>query len=277
MTTINKSPTQTIKTRFWEEEANPDNPFAEEACFCAGYDVYGDLLGKISWFEYLYLQIKGEKISPSNAELFENLAISLANPGPRDQSVRAAMSAGVGGSTPASAIMAALAVGAGQYNGARELFLASKMWESNRQDLELWTSNLRDFPKKGKRQDIWPEMEHPPGFDTYGTQCPKPVQQILDCLCDHTEKNSALRWLKTNQPALQEAARHPISKIAVAAAAMKDLDFTPEEAEMLYLMLRLPGVIAHTLERNDFGWREHPFPRDGINLLPLEMKDSKTI
>lgn len=282
MTTINKSPTQTIKTHFWKEEANPNDPFTEEACYCAGYDVYGDLLGKISWFEYLYLQIKGEKISPDDAKLFELLAIALANPGPRDHSVRAALSAGVGGSTPASAIMAALAVGAGQYNGARELFLASKMWESNGQDLTLWTNSLREFPKKEKRQDIWPQMEHPPGFDPYSTRCPKPVQQILDCLCrqaekDDTKKHSALLWVKNNQPALQEATHQPISKITVAAAALKDLGFTPEEAEMLYLLLRLPGVIAHTLERNDFGWREHPFPRDGINLLPLEMKDSDSI
>ncbi|MFC1749128.1 citryl-CoA lyase, partial [Pseudomonadota bacterium] len=220
----------------------------------------------ISWFEYLYLQIKGKRLSNTQSKLFEQLAIALSNPGPRDHSVRAAMNAGVGGSTPASALMAALAIGAGQYGGARELFLISQMWHSYDKDIDLWIKSLKEFPQKEERLDIWPQMEHPPGFQPYGKSSSTIVKQILDCLYHHADKDGALSWLKSNQDILETAAGLPLSKTAVAAAAMNDLGFSPEESEMLYLLLRLPGVVAHTLERNEFGWREHPFAHDGIQL-----------
>src|SRR5690606_40818314 len=52
-----------------------------------------------------------------------------------DLSVRAAMNAGVGGSTRASALMAALAVGAGNLGGGREVYLCVALWQSLGSDL----------------------------------------------------------------------------------------------------------------------------------------------
>ena len=46
---------ETITTKIWFEEEEPDNPFAAKTSYCSGYDVYGELLGKISWSEYIYL------------------------------------------------------------------------------------------------------------------------------------------------------------------------------------------------------------------------------
>jgi citrate synthase len=45
----------------------------------------------------------------------------------------------------------------------------------------------------------------------------------------------------------------------VAAAAMIDLGFSPGEAEMLTLLLRLPGAAAHALEQGRQGFRRFPF------------------
>ncbi|MEE8428226.1 MAG: citryl-CoA lyase, partial [Gammaproteobacteria bacterium] len=115
---------EVIHTRIWEEEPEPDNPFAARACYCCGYDVYGDLLGKAGWSEYLYLLFRGERPNEAQARLLEGLAVILANPGLRDHGVRAAMNGGVGGSTHAACLMAALAVGAGQLGGGREVVLA---------------------------------------------------------------------------------------------------------------------------------------------------------
>jgi citrate synthase len=46
---------KTIRTRIWQEEAEPDNAFAAISGHCHGYDVYGDLLKQASWIEYLFL------------------------------------------------------------------------------------------------------------------------------------------------------------------------------------------------------------------------------
>ena len=36
----------TLRTGIWQEEAEPDNPFAARIARCHGYDVYGQVLGR---------------------------------------------------------------------------------------------------------------------------------------------------------------------------------------------------------------------------------------
>jgi citrate synthase len=45
----------------------------------------------------------------------------------------------------------------------------------------------------------------------------------------------------------------------VAAATLHELGFTPEQGEILYLFLRLPGAAVHALEQREYGWRKIPF------------------
>ena len=52
----------------------------------------------------------------------------------------------------------------------------------------------------------------------------------------------------------------------VAAAALFDLGFTAEQAEMLFLLLRLPGAAAHALEQQALGWRKFPFIGSRVEL-----------
>ncbi|SDY92707.1 citrate synthase [Collimonas sp. OK242] len=247
----------TIHSSIWQEEAEADNPFVAAACYCRGYDVYGDLLGKISYIEYLYLLFKGERPEPAAIAVLEILAVVLANPGPRDPSVHAAMAAGVGGSTAASVLMAALAVGAGSHGGAREVFLALEAWKNNGTELATWRSRLA-CPVAPTRLQVWPEPEHPPGFDPYGKRCANPVRQALAHLVEIMPAG-CLAWLAQEREALETAAGHPLAMTGVAAAAFADLDFSASEGEMLTLLLRLPGAAAHALEQGKQGFRQFPF------------------
>ena len=247
----------TIRSSIWREEPELDNPFAAAACYCRGYDVYGDLLGKARYIEYLYLLFKGERPTPNAIAILEILAVALANPGPRDLSVHAAMAAGVGGSTAASVLMAALAVGAGSYGGAREVFLALEEWKNNGTELETWRSRLAS-PVPPTRMQVWPEPEHPPGFDPYGKHCANPVHQTLSKLAEHMPAGR-LAWLAQERAVLETAAGHPLAMTGVAAAALADLGFSAAEGEMLTLLLRLPGAAAHALEQGKQGFRHFPF------------------
>jgi citrate synthase len=255
---------EAIHTRIWKEIPEPDNPFAASVCLCAGYDVYGDLLGKASWIEYLYLLIKQERPTKSQASLLEGLAIALANPGPRDPAVHAAMSGGAGGSTHASCLMAALAVGAGQLGGAHEVALAMEYWQTCGRDLGSW-QNLLKTPPKEERVDVWQPIEHPPGFDPHGASCTAPVRQTLAFLAQRSPGES-LRWLQSFRPELESIADCPLAMTGVAAAGFADLEFTPEQGEMLFLLLRLPGAAAHALEQRHYGWRHFPFFARGLKL-----------
>lgn len=81
---MSKEENEVIHTKIWKEIPEEDNPFAAKKCYCAGYDVYGDLLGKVSWAEYLYLLFKLEKPTKLQAKLLEVVAIAVANPGIRE-------------------------------------------------------------------------------------------------------------------------------------------------------------------------------------------------
>lgn len=256
--------TEQITTQIWHEEAEPDNPFAAATCYCAGFDVYGDLLGKVSLAEYLWLLFKLEPPTKQQAALFESLAVALANPGPRDHSVRAAMNAGVGGSTRASALIAAISVGAGNLGGAREVFTAMHYWQRCGTDINAWHEIIKRPPTE-ERTDVWPEMEHVPGFDPNGASCPTPVKQLLGHLCLFDNATN-LRWLQKHRTELEKQTQIPLSMAGVAAAAFTDLDYQPEQAEIIYLLLRLPGAAAHALEQEKMGFSRYPFFSEGLTL-----------
>lgn len=253
-----------IHTKIWQETPEPDNPFAAAICRCAGYDVYGDILGKASWFEYLYLLFRQERPTPQQALLLEGLAVALANPGPRDPAVHAAMCGGTGGSTHASCLIAALAVGAGQLGGAHEVALAMEYWSHCGDDLEAWRIRLASPPRE-ERADVWLPIEHPPGFDPHGASCPTPVRQTLDFLAGRSP-GTRLRWLQQARTDLEAITDCPLAMTGVAAAGLADLGFSSEQGEMLFLLLRLPGAAAHALEQQHYGWRRFPFFADRLKL-----------
>jgi citrate synthase len=256
---------EVIHSRIWREEAEADNPFAAAACYCRGYDVYGELLRKASFIEYLYLLLAGERPTAAQANLLERLAIALANPGPREASVHAAMCAGVGGSPAASILMAALGVGAGNLGGGREMRATMEAWERFGCNLVAWQSFLSE-PPRPERADIWTPMEHAPGFDPHGMGCATPVLQTLQALAA-LNVGPHLPWLAEHRLTLEAAAKAPLAMSGVAAAACHDLGLNPEQGEMLYLLLRLPGAAAHALEQKHYGFRRFPFFRGAVKYV----------
>lgn len=255
---------EVIRTTLWAEEAEPDNPFAAARCLCRGYDVYGEVLTRGTYVEYLFLLFTGERPTPAQARATEILCIALANPGPREASVHAAMCAGVGGSPAAAALMAAAGVGAGNLGGGREVWHAMGAWAECGHDLPRWQAYLANPPAQ-KTAEIWPAMEHAPGFDPHGASCATPIRQTLDALAGALP-GGHLEWLRTQRTALETAADAPLAMSGVAAAALADLGFSPEQGEMFYILARLPGAAVHALEQWKYGWRRFPYFHDGLVL-----------
>jgi citrate synthase len=106
--------------------------------------------------------------------------------------------------------------------------------------------------------DIWPQAEHPAGFDPYGVTTASVVVQTLQHLA--TVANSPhLTWLMHQRPALEAGLGMPLAMSGVAAAALVDLGFSAQQGEMLCLILRLPGAAAHALEQSQNGFKRFPF------------------
>lgn len=249
-------PKESIHTRIWREEPEPDNPFAAKAAYCHGYDVYGQMLGHARWVDMLYLLFRGEAPTAAQADLLDALALALANPGPREASVHAAMCGGVAGSTAAASLMAALSVGAGRYGGAREVFDAMNIWADAGHDVTAWVRHASAW--QSQSMDIWPQAEHPAGFDPYGVTTSTVVLQALGRLAG-MGPFACLRWLVDRRAEVELALGLPLAMPGVAAAALVDLGFTAQQGEMLYLMLRLPGAAVHALEQSATGFKRFPF------------------
>jgi len=258
-----------IHSDFWDEEASPDNPFSPSACFCSGYNVYEDLINKVSWVEYLYLMLMKEPPTQQQSALFNALSVALANPGPRDNSVQAAMSAGAGGSTFASSLIAAISVGAGNLGGAHEVSIAMTCWKKFGLNLPLWQSGLTDLlnppQNNAQRADVWLQIEHAPGFDPHAIHCAKTVIHTLDHLVKLSPSHH-LSWLRDHRTKMEAITSHPLAMSGVAAAAFSDLGFEPNQAEILFMLLRLPGAAVHALEQYETGWQKFPFFSDGLHL-----------
>lgn len=245
-----------IHTSIWYEEPEPDNPFAARVAYCRGYDVYGQMLGNARWVEMLYLLFRNEAPTVEQADFLEALAVALANPGPRDPSVHAAMCGGVCGSTSASSLIAALAVGAGSLSGGREVFFSMHGWRHCGTDLDAWQMWFGE--PHTVSSDVWPEPDHAPGFDPHGVSTATPVRQTLDCLA-RLGPGGCVAWLRENLVSLEALSGCPLALSGVAAAALTDLGFEPEQGEMLHLLLRLPGAAAHALEQRPLGYKRFPF------------------
>lgn len=249
-----------VHTRIWQEDAEPDNPFAARRARCHGYDVFGEMLGRAAWADMVFLLFRGRAPCRREAALLDALAVALANPGPRDPSVHAAMCGGLGGSTAAATLTAALAVGAGQCGGAREVHLLMRDWMDCATDLGAWQHRLR-HPLSGP-DDVWPALDHVPGFDPHGagTATPATVQDMLATLAA-LSPGPRLPWLQAHRTQLEAVAGSPLAPTGVAAAAWADLGFDPDEGEMLHLLCRLPGAAAHALEQGrHYGFKRFPFP-----------------
>jgi citrate synthase len=262
----NSNQESTLQTNIWLEEPQSDNPYAASVCYCSGYDVYGELLGNISWIDYLYLLFKLELPTKIESQLLNNIAVAIANPGIRDHSVRAAMNAGAGGSTRASALIAAIAVGAGNLNGGRDVLQMIRLWCSLDTDIDRWRAYIEGDHRQ-ETEDSWPLMEHIAGFDPNGVSRPKPVVQTLSQLASLKPKGK-LAWLQAHVTSLEQLVGYPLAMSGVIATALADLEFSEAQAEMLYLMLRLPGAAAHALEQEVNGWRKYPF--FGSAVKPME-------
>lgn len=249
-------PLHSVHTRIWREEPEPDNPFATKVAYCRGYDVFGEMVGNARWVEMLFLLFRDELPQAPALDALEALAVALANPGPRDPSVHAAMCGGVGGSTAGASLVAALSVGAGRLGGAREVFDAMTVWDACGTDVASWTRHA--LSASSDVADIWPARQHPPGFDPHGVSLSTVVRQSLNKLAS-IGPHVHLNWLKEHRQELETAMGMPLAISGVAAAAFTDFGFTPDEGEMLYLLLRLPGAAAHALEQRQSGYKKFPF------------------
>lgn len=254
-----------FETKIWLDQAQQGNPFVADASYCHGYDVFGELVNRAGYADYLLLLFTGAKPAPEESRLFEVLGIALANLGPRNASVRAAMNAGVGGAPAAASLISALAVGAGQTGGTREIYMLTQWFHELGLCVELWEKQLANPNAARLREDIWDEFSHTPGFDPHGTECSLRLLQLLSCL-NKCGNFPVLKWLAEQRPVFEQQLGKPMSMTFISAAVYFQLGFSADQAEMCALLTSLPGAAVHALEAKNQGWRKFPFFGSSVEL-----------
>jgi citrate synthase len=257
--------TPNFESNIWLDEPQKDDPFTAEASYCHGFDVFAQLIHKASFSDYILMMFTGNRPSSSQSKLFETLAVAMANLGPRDASIRAAMNAAVGGAPAASSLIASLAIGAGQTGGTRETYFLSQCFQQLGTDQQLWLEQLIEPNKNRLREDIWDEFEHSPGFRPHGVKCPKTLLQLLTAL-NNCGDFSSIKWLSEQRETLEREIKAPMGHTFICAAVFSDLGLSPEQAEICALLLSLPGAAVHALEAKQQGWRKFPFFGQSVEL-----------
>ena len=255
--------THLISTTIWQDVPCPGNPTLTARARLHGYDVT-ELVAKAGPGEALFLLFRGRRPSTQEAELTRALNVLLLNLGPRDPSVYAAMCGGAPGSTAAACLMAALAAGAGRYGGARDVRDVMLLWPHHCGALAQWAPLLTERAPDG----VWPAVAHPAGFEPAAATTAPALIEALEVLSVSAPEDGALARLRKHRVALEQRTRCGLAMSALAAAAYLDLQLTPDQGEMLYLVSRLPGAAAHALEQKVLGYTAFPFP--GMDFIANE-------
>lgn len=170
------------------------------------------------------------------------------------------MNAGVGGSSPAAALMASLAVSSGNLSGINELKSLIESWQQADEKIESWIW----LENKKTQAEILPDFEHIPGFEIKSKVTPLPVLQSLKVLSS-VKNTTKIQYLYDHHLALTQYHQKGLTMISVAACVYLDLGLSIEQAQYHYLQAKLVGAAHHAIEQKSLGWKNFPFAKK-INL-----------
>lgn len=262
---------ESIRTSICHEESSESNPFIAEKTLWHGYDA--EIVSQNrDWTEVLFLLAQGELPTKNQNRLLNRLMAALANPGPRDAAVRAAMNCGAGKTPLPTILTTGLTVRGGMAEGGMHVEAAMLFFNgqlpTNEQlspDQEDYAEQLinsySQFQKKHQHDEIVPWPEIPPGFGLYyGERDPRAVKLFASLqACEGKFIDLALDV--ESVLAVQDAPVY-LTLAGAAAAILCDLGFSPEHGAGIYMIAGTAGILSHGVEQLPRNWNEYPFWAD---------------
>lgn len=262
---------ESIRTAICFEQCSESNPFVAEKTLWHGYDAE-QLGANRDWSEILFLLTQGELPSPEQNQLLNRLMIALANPGPRDAAVRAAMNCAVGKTPLPTILTTGLTVRGGMAEGAMFVEAAMRLLHGQLPAIDREESaqksyahqliaNYRQFWRDHKDDEIVPWPEIVPGFGLYYGETDPRVASLLTRIEDHSGR---FLTLAKDIEAILSAQEEPVylTLSGLAAAILCDLGFSPEHGAGIYMIAGSAGILAHGVEQLPRNWNEYPFWAD---------------
>lgn len=239
----NESFTQRIQSTITQEHPSPDNPFLVQTQRIHGYNLI-DLMEQRSALDVFFLLFNGELPTSAQRTLFNALAISIMDPGPRSPAARAAINAAVGKTANEHLVPLACMAASGDYQGATEVAQAMRFLHQHQQQ----AANDCAVTCAASTPDTTGDWCPAPGFGTdMGGQSPL-VLNIKEALLALAPATGYFHWANQFASALQEQRANAGWRLpGVIAAGLLDLGFTSAAGAGLYQVLIAPGALAQGL------------------------------
>ncbi len=249
-------------TKIWQEIPASDNPYIASRALAHGYPLE-DLIKNSSYVDVFFLLFRGELPTRDESKLLETLMIGLINPGPRNDSVRAAMSAGIGKTNPMHILPIGLSVMGGSHLAAGCIFESIRFFRRNcGRDPSVLVEpakNNMDGLTSSKVMDYCDE--NIPGFGCIYGGIDIQAKSLASCLLDLPQVGKALAWGADFSEKIEDVGVGWLST-GVAAATLSDLGFHPKSGGVLYQIMCAPGIAAHGLEVANKHHTSMPFVKD---------------
>jgi citrate synthase len=213
-----------------------------------GYPL-DELMGRVSFGEAIYLLLVGELPTPAMGQIVEALLVSFIDHGATPPSTLAARNTATTGA-PLRACVAAGVLGFGRYFGGdiaacMELLDAGlALVRQGRPMAEVADEVLAPFRERG---------ETPPGFGhRYHSRDPR-AARLFQMALELELEGEHVRFIRALELALERARRPeerpvPVNIDGAIAAVCSDIGLRPDVAEGLFIISRVPGIVAHALE-----------------------------
>lgn len=241
-----------------------------------GYAV-DELMGRISFAEAIYLLQIGEMPTPAIGRLMEALLVSTIDHGVTPPSTMAARNAATTGASLQACVSAGVAA-IGPYHGG-DIESCMRFFDAGLARVRAGASYHDAAQELVQRYEG--SQEPPPGFGhRFHTRDPR-AARLFQMALELEIEGAHMQMARAVEHALAEAASHdrplPINVDGAIAAVCGDLGLPVEIGNALFLISRVPGLIAQALEERS----RHPpmrqiSPKDHVYDGPRDRRASET-
>ncbi len=220
-----------------------------------GHDI-GQLMGSVGFGAAVYLILRGDLPDQKTARLMDAILVSSIDHGATPPSALAARTiASTGGSLGASVAAGILAIN--RYHGgaiedcARQLAEIAERCESGGDGPDDVTAAVLDEMKQaGRRMSGFGHRVH--------TSDPRTLR-LFELAADAGVDGRHMKAARAVERVFASSGRKlPMNVDGAIAAVLADMGFEPASMNGLFMIARVPGLIAHALEERE---RERPMRR----------------
>ncbi len=233
-----------------------------------GYNIT-DVMEKLTYAESVFLILKGELPSKAEAELMNAILVSSIDHGatpPSVLSTRTVMSAG--NSLNAAVAGGVLSIGDTHGGAIEQSAKIMQEWAAKDGDVSKIASDLVDWLKENKIRM--------PGFGHRIHKIDPRTAKLFEIADKHGYSGRHIELCKAIRTALSEKTgrKLPISIDGGIAAVISDMGFDWRLGKGIFIISRVPGLIAHAFEEKT---REKPMRKLGPLPFDYDGPDEREI